>query len=218
MASESTMTDAMGNQVPVRYVSQYDKARDRGVRRIHARWLKARAYLEQVMADSLDDLGKIAIVRDSAGIPSGEKGNLQVSSFDGLITVGLNVRYEIHLDDRVVKARELMLDYARGLAEKLGGDDAQALLALIDEAFQATKTGSLSVARVLSLMRRDIKAPQWIEAKRLLSDSMETRRGKSYLRVESRSDRQQSPVPVRLDIADCWPDAEAHVRRGSDET
>ena len=116
MASESTMTDAMGNQVPVRYVSKYDKARDRGVRRIHARWLKARAYLEQVMADSLDDLGKIAIVRDSAGIPSGEKGNLQVSSFDGLITVGLNVRYEIHLDERVVKARELMLDYARSLA------------------------------------------------------------------------------------------------------
>jgi hypothetical protein len=206
MATESTMTDAMGNQVPVRYVSKYDKARDAGVRRILARWMKARAYLEQVMADSLADLGKIAIARDSAGIPSGEKGNLQVSSFDGLTTVGINVRYEIHLDERVVKARELMLDYARSLAEKLGGDDAQALLALIDEAFQATKSGALSVARVLSLMRREIKAPQWIEAKRLLSDSMETRRGKSYLRVESRSDRQQSPVPVRLDIADCWPE------------
>ncbi len=206
MASESTMTDAMGNQVPMRYVSKYDRARDAGVRRIHARWLKARAYLEKVMADSLADLGKIAIARDSAGVPSGEKGNLQVSSFDGLVTVGLHVRYEIHLDERVVKARELMLDYARSLAAKLGGDDAQALLALIDEAFQATKSGSLSVARVLSLMRRDIKAPQWQEAKRLLAESMETRRGKSYLRVESRSDRQQSPVPVRLDIADCWPE------------
>ncbi len=208
MSKESTMTDAMGNQVPVRYVSQYDKARDAGVRRIHARWLKARAYLEKVMADSLADLGKIAIARDSAGVPSGEKGNLQVSSFDGLVTVGLNVRYEIHLDERVIKARELMLDYARGLACKLGGDDAQALLALVDEAFQATQSGSLSVARVLSLMRRDIKAPQWIEAKRLLSESMETRRGKSYLRVEARPDRQKSPVPVRLDIADCWPDKE----------
>lgn len=205
MSKESTMTDAMGNQVPVRYISRYDKARDAGVRRIHARWLKARAYLEQVMSDSLADLGKIAIARDAAGIAGGEKGNLQVSSFDGLVTVGLNVRYEIHLDERVIKARELMLDYARGLACKLGGDDAQALLALVDEAFQATQSGSLSVARVLSLMRRDIKAPQWIEAKRLLAESMETRRGKSYLRVEARPDRQKSPVPVRLDIADCWP-------------
>jgi hypothetical protein len=54
-------------------------------------------------------------------------------------------------------------------------------------------------------MRRDIRAPQWQEAKRLLSESMETRRGKSYLRVESRPDRQHDPVPIRLDIADCWP-------------
>jgi hypothetical protein len=209
MATESTMTDAMGNQVPVRYVSKYDKARDAGVRRILARWMKARTYLEQVMADSLADLGKIAIARDAAGISGGEKGNLQVSSFDGLVTVGLNVRYEIHLDERVVKARELMLDYARSLASKLGDDgDAQALLAIIDEAFQANRSGALSVARVMSLMRREIKSQQWIEAKRLLSESMETRRGKSYLRVESRTDRQQDPVPVRLDIADCWPDKE----------
>jgi hypothetical protein len=130
---------------------------------------------------------------------------MQVSSFDGLLTVGLNVRYEIHLDERVIKARELMLDYARSLAEKLGGEDAQALLALIDEAFQASKSGSLSISRVLSLMRMEIKAPKWQEAKRLLVESMETRRGKSYLRVETRPDRQHDPVPIRLDIADCWP-------------
>jgi len=205
MPRETTMTDAMGNAVPVRYVSQYDRARDAGVRRIHARWIKARAYLERVMADSLADLDKITRARDSAGIAAGQKGNLQVSSFDGLVTVGLNVRYEIHLDERVIAARELMLEYARSLAEKLGGDDAEALLALIDEAFQATKTGALSVARVLSLMRRDIKATQWQEAKRLLAECMETRRGKSYLRVEARPDRQQPPEAVRLDIADCWP-------------
>ena len=100
-----------------------------------------------------------------------------------------------------------MLDYARGLADKLGGDDAQALLELIDEAFQASRTGLLSVSRVLSLMRRDIKAPQWQAAKKLPAESMETRRGKSYLRVEARPDRQHNPVPVRLDIADCWPDS-----------
>jgi len=205
MKQETTMIDAMGAAIPLRHVKPYDRTRDAGVRRIHARWVKARAYLERVMADSLADLERIAAARGEAGIEAAEKGNIQVSSFDGLLTVGLNVRYEIHLDERVVQARELMLDYARGLAAKLGGDDAQALLALIDEAFQASRSGSLSVSRVLSLMRRDIRAHQWQEAKRLLSESMETRRGKSYLRVESRPDRQHDPVPTRLDIADCWP-------------
>lgn len=208
MARETTMTDAMGNEVPIRYVSPYDRARDAGVRRIHARWKKARSYLEKVMAESLEDLEKIAVARGAAGIEAAEKGNMQISSFDGLVTVGLNVRYDIYLDERVVRARELMLDYARGLAAKLGGDDAQALLALVDEAFQANRSGALSIARVLSLMRREIHAPQWQEARRLLAESMETRRGKSYLRVEARENRQKSPVPVRLDIADCWPEKE----------
>jgi hypothetical protein len=205
MSAETTMVDAMGQRVPLRYVTRYDRARDAGVRRIHARFLKARKYLEQVMVDSLADLERISMARGAAGIEVSAKGNVQVTSFDGLLTVSVNVRYEIHLDERVIRARELMMDYANELAAKLGGDDGAALLILVDEAFQATKGGTLSVGRVLSLMRRDIKAPQWQEAKKLLAESMETRRGKSYLRVEARPDRQHDPVPVRLDIADCWP-------------
>lgn len=200
------MIDSMGQEVPISYVSKYDRERDRLVKRIHSRWVKGRAYLERLMADSLADLDKIAQARGDAGLDAtGDKGNMQVSSFDGLTTVGLVVRYQIHLDDRVQQARDLMLEYAQGLAKQLGGDDAQALLELIDEAFQASRSGQLSISRVLSLMRRDIKAPQWQQAKKLLTDSMETRRGKSYLRVESRISRQHDPEPVRLDIADCWP-------------
>lgn len=208
MAKKTTtiMTDAMGNDVPIRYVSQYDRTRDCMTRRIHARWVKARQALEKVMTDSLADMETIAKARGAAGIDvAGEKGNMQVSSFDGNITCSLVVRYDIYLDDRVKQARDLMLDYARSLANQLGGSDGQALLSIIDEAFQVTSTGSLSISRVLSLMRRDIKAAQWQEAKRLLSESMETRRGKSYLRVEVRQTRQHDPEAIRLDIADCWP-------------
>ena len=37
-----TMRDSNGNDVPVKYVGRYDKARDRTARRILARFLKAR--------------------------------------------------------------------------------------------------------------------------------------------------------------------------------
>ncbi len=205
MSTDKVMIDSMGDAVPLRHVSKYDRVRDERVRRILARFKKARAQLETVMADCLSDLAVVAKARGEAGIDVAEKGNFQVSSFDGLVTVGINVRYDIHLDERVIQARELMLEYARSLAVKLGDADAQAFLILVDETFKANKAGALSVARVMSLMRRDIKAPQWQEAKRLLAESMETRRGKSYLRVEVRPDRQHDPVPVRLDIADCWP-------------
>lgn len=207
MSTEKVMIDSMGAAVPVRHVSQYDRTRDAVVRRIYARYLKSRAQLEKVMLESLADLDKIAKARAmEAGIALADKGNLQVSSFDGLITVGLNVRYDIHLDERVIRARELMFACARRIAAKLNSDEAKLLEVLIDEAFQPTRAGALPVARVLSLMRREVNDPEWKEAKKLLAESMETRRGKSYLRVEARPDRQHDPVPVRLDIADCWPE------------
>lgn len=205
MTTDKIMIDSMGAAVPVRHVSKYDRTQDAIVRRIYARWAKARNQLEAVMADSLADLERIAKARGDAGIDLAAKGNMQVSSFDGLIAVGVNVRYDIHLDERVIQARDLMLSCARGIAAKLSSGDAQLLEALIDEAFAPTKSGSLSVARVLSLMRKDVPAPEWQQARKLLQDSMETRRGKSYLRVEAKPDRQHDPVPIRLDMADCWP-------------
>lgn len=207
MSTDKVMIDSMGAAVPVRHVSKYDRTRDAIVRRIYARFVKARGQLEKVMAESLADLEKVAKARGDAGIELAEKGNLQVSSFDGIITVGLNVRYDIHLDERVIRARELMFACARRIATKLNSDEAKLLEVLIDEAFQPTRSGALPVARVLSLMRREVNDPEWKEAKKLLADSMETRRGKSYLRVEARPDRQHDPVPIRLDIADCWPES-----------
>jgi len=207
MSADKVMIDSMGAAVPVRHVTQYDRTRDASVRRIYARFLKAREQLEKVMAESLADLEKVAKARGDAGIEAGAKGNIQVSSFDGLITVGLNVRYDIHLDERVIRARELMFACARRIADKLNSDEATLLEVLIDEAFQPTRSGALPVARVLSLMRREVNDPEWKQAKQLLSECMETRRGKSYLRVEARPDRQHDPVPVRLDIADCWPES-----------
>lgn len=206
MNADKVMIDSMGAAVPVRHVTQYDRTRDASVRRIYARFLKAREQLEKVMAESLADLEKVAKARGDAGIELAEKGNLQVSSFDGLITVGLNVRYDIHLDERVIRARELMFACARRIAAKLNSEESKLLEVLIDEAFQPTRSGALPVARVLSLMRREVNDPEWKQAKQLLSECMETRRGKSYLRVEARSDRQHDPVPIRLDIADCWPE------------
>ncbi len=207
MSADKVMIDSMGASVPVRHVSQYDRTRDASVRRIYARFKKAREYLEKVMTDSLADLEKVAKARGEAGIEPGTKGNIQVSSFDGLITVGLNVRYDIHLDERVVRARELMYACARRIAAKLDSEESKLLEVLIDEAFQPTRSGALPVARVLSLMRREVNDPKWKQAKQLLSECMETRRGKSYLRVEARPDRQHDPVPIRLDIADCWPES-----------
>ena len=102
----TTMTDANGNAVPVKYVSAYDRARDRVARRILARFERTRRSLEPVVAESLADLDGLMALREKLG----EKGNFQLTSFDGLIQVAIDQQYNIVLDERVAQARQLMLD------------------------------------------------------------------------------------------------------------
>ena len=66
-----TMRDSNGQEVPVKYVSAYDKLRDKITRRIKARFLKARAALEAVVSESIADLDELAKCKESVGA----KGN-----------------------------------------------------------------------------------------------------------------------------------------------
>lgn len=196
----ATMRDANGNDVPLRYVCAYDRARDRAVRRIMARFLKARATLERVVAESVADLAALAQTKASLG----EKGNFSARSFDGLIQASIRQQYSILLDERVVRARELMLGYVERVLAKVGGNDAAALRLIVAEAFKANAQGFLSTGKVMSLIRMEIDDPDWREAKRILQEAVRPQKGKRYLVCERRQNAQEDFRPIRLDIADCW--------------
>jgi len=203
-SSQKTMRDATGVDVPIKYISKYDRERDKRCRRILARFLKARAMLEAVVAESLADIEAVQRERDT---PPAAKGNFQTSSFDNLIQVSIEQSYSIKLDDRVTTARDQMLAYAQRLCAS-AGRDAQALYEIVQEAFAANKSGGLSIGRVLSLCRRNITAPEWLEARQMLLDSIQPERGRAYLRVSTRPDVQHDWQMIRLDLADCWPEAD----------
>ena len=198
----STMRDSNGQDVPVKYVSAYDKMRDKMTRRIEARFRKARKVLEDVVRDSIADLDQIAKCKESLG----EKGNFQARSFDALIQVSIRQQYNILLDERVVRARELMLGYVEGVLAKIGGNDAQALKLIVAEAFKATAQGFLSTGKIMSLLRMEIDNADWREAKKILQDSIKPQKGKRYLACEVRASTQDDFRQIRLDLADCWPE------------
>ena len=201
----ATMRDSNGNDVPLKYVSKYDKAKDKAVRRILARFLKARAMLEGVVSETIAELQALAQTRETIGA----KGNFSAQSFDGLVRVSIKQQYNILLDERVVHARELMLGYIEGVLAKVGGSDAQALRLIVAEAFKANAQGFLSTGKIMSLLRMEIDNADWREAKRILQDAVKPQKGKRYLLCETRPDTQHDFAAIRLDIADCWPREEA---------
>lgn len=192
--------DLKGDTVPARYVSKFDKARDAVSRRIHKRFVDERKRLEQLVKDCIADLDGLMKLKESVGL----KGNFQTSSFDGNIQVSIDQQYNIQLDERVAKARELMLEYVNSELSRLD-KDTTFLRKLVEDSFRANAKGYLPIASILKLTRYEVKDARWNEARGILQDAMRPVPGKRYLNCRVRASRQHDFQTIRLDLADCWP-------------
>jgi len=202
----TTMTNNLGQVVPISYVKKYDRQRDKSVKKVLSMWQKERAALEKIMAESLKELhGLLKARNEDCKMSLAEKGNFSVASFDGAIIVRLEQNYRIFVDDLVKEAQVIMEAYAERLIGKVGGQDGKALGIIIRGTFSPTRSGSLSMAKVQMLLDMDIPDPEWQKARKLLYASMHPEKGKAYIRVGIRKDRQHDYEYIRLDAADCWP-------------
>jgi len=201
MTQSKMMLDSNGELVPVKYVSAFDKLRDRNVNRIVATARKLRTQLEGFVSDSIDQLTEISGQKEKLGA----KGNFTASSFDGLRRVSIRQKYNIFLDERVIDAREKMFGYVKSVLARVNPDDAQALLVILEDAFRVGQNNMLSTGKVLSLLRMNIKNSDWLDAQQILKDALKPQKGKRYLQIETRPDTNHDYVSIRLDIADCWP-------------
>ena len=195
------MKDINGDEVNVKYVCKFDKARDAVSRRILKRFVAGRKVLEQIVRDSIEDLDGLMKLKESVGV----KGNFQTSSFDGLIQVSIDQQYNIQLDERVAKARELMLEYVQSRLDRMDKEDVF-LRKLVEDSFRANAKGYLPISSILKLTRYEVKDARWNEARGILQDAMKPVPGKRYLNCRVRSTPQQNFQTIRLDLADCWPE------------
>ena len=197
-----TMKDWNGNLIPIKYVSQFDRHRDRVARRVLERYQKARKVLEAVVVDSLAEIDELMKLKEKLGV----KGNFQLQSFDGCIQVSIRQQYNILLDERVARARELMLDYVNGILAEVKGVDVTVLRRLIETAFRANRQGVLPTTKIFELMRMEVEDARWNEARKLLQDAIKPQRGKRYLACETRKSTQGDFKPISLNLNDCWPE------------
>lgn len=193
--------DGRGQEVPAGYVSKYDKARDKAVRHVVAGAQKLRAQMKAFMADAVATMNGLAGLKDDLGT----RGNFSARSFDALIQISIRQSWHIRLDERVAKARELMLGYATRELEK-AGNGAFLLKQMIEAAFKVDRLGFLPRSEVAKLLSYKVNDAGWNEGADILRSAQTTERGKRYLAVEARKGLQSDFAPIRLDIADCWPE------------
>ena len=196
---ESTMTDNLGNPVPLRYVKKIDRERDRIVRLL---FRKADRIHEQLAAFKVECLETIEAFLDweaaqGDGPARGPKGNVSLPSFDGTLKVTRDRQASIEFDERLQTARQLIREH---IADKAKGIDRDLLL-IIDDAFEGAN-GRLSTARVLGLLKLNIAGPKWKQAMDLIKESIRVTATREYARFYRRPGGTKDDFKqVPLDIA-----------------
>ena len=112
----------------------------------------------------------------------GEKGNVQLKSFDGKFMVERSVSDRIEFDERLQTAK-ILVDKCLREWTKFSPTEVQALIA---DAFQVDKKGKINTRRVLGLRKLKIEHPEWQEAMRAISDAITITDTCEYLRFYER--------------------------------
>jgi hypothetical protein len=192
------MTDSQGRQVPAELVSEIDKLRDQTVRKIAGEAIEMKDVLAAFRRRIRDDIYTFVELSASRyGKPwGGKKGNITLTSFDGKYRLIVAMSDQIAFDERLQVARDIIGD----CLGKWSDGARPELRMLVNDAFQVDKAGKINAARVLGLRRLEINDPDWQQAMKAITESIQVSGSKQYLRFYER-DESGEYRQVPLDVA-----------------
>ncbi|SDH94424.1 DUF3164 family protein, partial [Roseospirillum parvum] len=132
-------------------------------------------------------------------VPRGAKGkgNVTLTSFDGLLKVQFATADRITFGVELEMARELFLECVAEWAEGARPE----IRTLIDDAFKTDSAGEVSREAIFRLLRLDFDDERWGRAQGAIRDAIRVVGTKRYIRFYTRAALDGPWQPVPLDIA-----------------
>lgn len=195
---EGYMEKANGDLVPIHKIKEQDLLRDEVAKRLaysakmHSEQL---AEFKRFAMKEMADL--IAIAADQYGVTlGGEKGNLDITSFDGRLKVQRKISDNITFTEEIHAAKALIDACVRTWSEGANSN----LVTAVDNAFRTNKKDELVTARILEMLRWNIDGDeQWDAAMKALSDSIMVNSSTTYINVYERDDNgKYQAIPLSL--------------------
>ncbi len=200
---EPTWITATGQSVPQSFVPARDK---RATKIINTHIKAAQALSEKLTAlrssvlEAVTDFVAWSEAENDVATPGGAKGNINLTSFDGLTQIRIRKPEYIEFDERLGQAQTIMFEYLHSLGNS---PEAQIAIAIVTEAFTTTRDGRVRADAVLAVDRRiRLDAPQWRKAMALLHESRMAIAAKTYVRFYTRPDTESDFAMISLNIAD----------------
>jgi hypothetical protein len=199
IAGEKYMRDTGGRLVPLATVKPQHKLEDQTVRALIG---FAQALSEQIArfrGHTFDDVGTFQelLAAEYGGKRGGRKGNITLTSYDGLYRVTVQVADLLTFGPELQVAKELVDRCITAWSEGTRPE----IRALIEHAFQVDKEGRINRAALFQVRRLDIDDADWQAAMRALADAIRIIGSKEYVRFHRREKPGAPWQPITIDLA-----------------
>lgn len=195
---EGYRQDRAGRLVPESQIKPIDQARDALVLELVDKAVALSKQLEAFKRESFNDINAfVDLSAEQYRVRlGGQKGNVQLLSYDGRYKVQRAVQEAIAFDERLQAAKalidECLTEWTKGARDELR--------ALVNDAFRVDQAGNIRTGQVLGLRRLNIEDERWQRAMSAISDAVQVVGSKSYVRVYER-DAYGQYQPIPLDLA-----------------
>ncbi len=193
------MADGKGRLVPESLVKPADKLQDQTVRKLMGYADELSATIARFKGHVFDDVGAfLALLAEQYGeTRGGTKGNITLTSYDGLLKV------QVAVADHMSFGPELQI--AKGLIDACIAEWAEGanvnIRALVEHAFRVDKEGQVSREAIFALRRVQIEDERWRNAMAAIADSIRVEGTKTYVRFYRRPNAEARWQAVTIDLA-----------------
>lgn len=193
------MQDSRGRLVPEANVRPSDKLQDELVRRLHHEAEPVRQFMMDFKRLCFAEIHAfLDLVAEQYSTKLGsEKGNVTLTSYDGTLRVTVAVGNVISFGPEIQAAQTLIHGCLNRWSE---GANAN-LKAVVLDAFDVDKQGSMNVGKILALRRLEIDDKEWQRGMQAISDSVRVDVTKDYVRLHRRPSPDAKWELVTFDLS-----------------
>lgn len=193
------MVDARGALVPLGAVKAQDKLIDETVRKIMAFAVALSEQVARFKGHTFDDIGSMqALLEQEYGAKAGgPKGNITLTTFDGLQKVTLKMADLIEFGPELQAAKKLVDECLNDWSADAGDE----LRTIVNRAFQVDREGKINRAEIFMLLRAQIDDERWKRAMDAVRDSIRVIGSKAYLTFHHRPSADAAWVGISIDLA-----------------
>ncbi len=190
--------DAKGRLVPETQIKPIDRTRDELVRE----WFGKAEAMNKALAEFkraafADVEAFVDLSANEYGVSlGGNKGNVQLLSFDGELRIQRAIAERIVFDERLQAAKELIDE----CLTEWTVDARPEIALLVQDAFRVDSAGNIRTGNVLALKRLAIEDERWLRAMEAIGDAVQVVGSKSYIRFHRRQPNGSYQV-LSLDLS-----------------